>query len=100
MKSSATKMPPCGSVEEAVYRERNRVIAALAACFPSSQCRDDETPGWRVVFVELPTGQVSWHFHAKERPLFAHVPTKRTRWDGHSTQQKYRRLERFARRPR
>lgn len=45
---------------------------------------DDQEPKWPVVFVDLPTGQVSWHIN--EYPYA---------WDGHTTKEKYIRCERF-----
>lgn len=43
------------------------------------------TTEWPVVFIELPTGQVSWHLkqHGVE-------------WDGHSTVEKYKRIDAYA----
>ena len=78
------------------YEERNRVVALLAALFPASLERDPAEPrdewSW-VVLIELPAGQVSWHFDADLLPLFAHVPRHAgRRWDGHTTEQKYDRV--------
>lgn len=45
------------------------------------------------VFIDLPTGQVSWHVHDSELALFDFLPTSDQRcWDGHSTDEKYERL--------
>lgn len=46
---------------------------------------DPAEPEWPVVYIELPTGQVSWHM-----PQFA------TEWDGHDTAEKYRRARAFS----
>ena len=90
------------------YEERNRVVALLAALFPSSLERDPAEPldewSW-VVLIELPAGQVSWHFNADLLPLFDHVPRHAGRnWDGHTTEQKYERvrqtIEKLRRTPR
>jgi hypothetical protein len=47
---------------------------------------DPKEPIFPVVFIQLPTGQVSWHVaqHAKE-------------WDGHDTEEKYRRCDEYSR---
>lgn len=46
----------------------------------------DEEVGFRpVVYIELPTGQVSWH-----------MPEHPRAWDGHSTSLKYRRIRQFV----
>lgn len=43
---------------------------------------DYANPEWPVAFIELPTGQVSWHM--PEHP----IP-----WDGHTTEEKYERCK-------
>ena len=56
--------------------------------------------GWQtVVCVHIPapegkTTQVTWNIPDIERPLFAHLTAFRPdcAWDGHSTEEKYRRL--------
>lgn len=78
------------------YRERNQVVAALARLFPSGLARTD-IPGWSsdwhgCVYIDLPTGQVSWHFHDSQADLFAGLPAYSGSWDGHDTDEKYRRL--------
>lgn len=40
----------------------------------------DEDPAWVIVYIELPTGQVSWHL-----PAYAGT------WDGHDNAAKYAR---------
>ena len=56
--------------------------AGLLAGF---RCDTDEQE-WPVAFIELPSGQVSWHLPQHLRP-----------WDEHSTEEKYARIERFLR---
>lgn len=68
------------------YDLRNRAIieAVYMALFIGHDAGvrfDPAEPEWPVFFIELPTGQVSWH-------LPQHVKT----WDGHSTEEKYARL--------
>lgn len=45
----------------------------------------DEGPEWPVVYIELPTGQVSWH-----------MPQHPVPWDGHDTEEKYRRIREYT----
>jgi hypothetical protein len=45
---------------------------------------DSAEPTWPVIFIELPTGQVSWH-----------VAEHSIVWDGHTTQQKYTRIHAY-----
>lgn len=89
------------------YNDRNRVIAAfarLARCLagPTSIWRagigydqvGDVENGWRhVVFIDTPNGQVSWHFHDDDLELFHDLPAYTGKWDGHDTEEKYRRLD-------
>lgn len=88
----------------AAYTERNRVIAALAQAVINNggkawhATHDEAEPGWRtLVFIELPTGQASWHIPDSEAGLFDFLPCGPNAWDGHTTEQKYERLDRFAR---
>lgn len=79
-----------------IYEERSRLIALISKMFPNSSIekddnRDDEFSN--VVYIELPTGQVSWHIRESEKDLFKHLERKGTKWDGHSTQEKYERIE-------
>ena len=77
------------------YSERNKLVAALSKLFPASLERHpDEDIEWEddwrwIVFIDLPTGQVSWHIHDPEMSQFAHlVPHQGREWDGHTTEDK------------
>jgi hypothetical protein len=82
--------------KDAAYLERNRVVAALAKLYPSGTARTAIkawNPEWHgCVYIDLPTGQVSWHYHDSQSYLFADLPAYAGRWDGHDTTEKYRRL--------
>jgi hypothetical protein len=85
--------------KDGAYSERDQLVAALSRLFPASLERhypedDDWDDDWRwVVFIDLPTGQASWHIHDSELPMFDHLLRKAGRvWDGHSTEEKYKRL--------
>lgn len=90
--------------KDAAYAERNRCVAALAHLanrmgYPVGVAEhpvDDQgwDAEWRsIVFVGLPTGQVSWHFHDSDLDLVSRLPTWVLGWDGHSTEEKYRRCD-------
>lgn len=90
------------SEKDGAYSERNRCVAVIAWLAVRLAYRvwlgqhpDDPSwdPEWRtIVFVELPTGQVSWHIHDSERHLFEGVANSSTKpWDGHTTAEKYER---------
>ncbi|MFD7507905.1 hypothetical protein ACFV5N_00955 [Streptomyces sp. NPDC059853] len=86
---------PTSAQLTAVYRERTHLLAHLAALYPSRlrDGGDPERPGWAVLDVELPTGQASWHIAPRDLDLLTHVPAGPGQWDGHSTAEKYERLE-------
>lgn len=85
---------------DAVYRERDAVVAALAECARrlgwrvgrASQQGEWEEDWRQIVLIDLPTGQASWHFHDSESDLFRHLPFYLGQWDGHTTPEKYARL--------
>jgi len=82
--------------KDAAYEERNRVVALLASVFPSVRART-AIEGWSedwhgCIYITLPTGQASWHYHDSHAHLFAHVPEGAAIWDGHTTLEKYERV--------
>lgn len=87
------------------YTERNRVVAAFAKLATimdwSVSVTRTAIPGWSedwhgCVFIDTPQGQVSWHFHDSHADLFKGLPHRPATWDGHTTLQKYERLEALA----
>lgn len=78
-----------------IYRERAHLIAHLTVLYPSVLVHDadPDAPGWPVLYVTLPTGQVSWHIAPGDLDLLHHVPAGQATWDGHDTTEKYRRLD-------
>jgi hypothetical protein len=89
------------------YAERSKVLAAFAHLLSRNVFRDitvgitqhdpndkDWEDNWRTILViELPTGQVTWHFPDSEKHLLDGLPEiKDYKWDGHSTEEKYKRL--------
>lgn len=86
--------------KDAAYLERNQTVAALAAAYPSGIAKT-AIEGWHAewhgcVYIDLPTGQASWHYHDSQAHLFSHLPPYNGVWDGHSTEEKYRRLAALA----
>lgn len=82
----------------AVYAERN--LAARAACrlatwlgWPAGVYDDPATPGWSVVSVWLPGGEVTWHVPSGEAEGLPRVPRC---WDGHSARERDERLRAFV----
>lgn len=94
------KVAELEKVKDGAYSERNQLVAALSKVFPASLERHPEDDkdwedDWRwIVFIDLPAGQCSWHLHDSELPRFAHLKRGKGRaWDGHTTEEKYARLE-------
>lgn len=84
------------SEKNAVYHERNQLVALLARVYPSG-VRKTVIEGWdpeweNCVYIDTPAGQMAWHFNDAEMPLFAGLPPYDKPWDGHTTEEKYARL--------
>jgi hypothetical protein len=84
------------------YAERNRCVAlvarmAVAMGLPVALTKT-AIEGWSedwhgCIYIGLPTGQVSWHFHDSQAHLFDGLPQCAETWDGHDTPEKYRRVD-------
>ena len=82
-------------IDEA-YFDRNQAVQLLARTawllgWPMGVRRDPDEPDWPVLMIDLPSGQVSWHIKADE--LIGMWPAYPGEWDGHSLDEKRRRLE-------
>ena len=88
-----------------VYTERNRLVAALTKLFPSVMIRNREwEEGWQhVIYVHGPEGQMSWHIGDNDLHLFSHLEVHDQPsfdvWDGHTTDEKYERLNKIRMAP-
>lgn len=76
--------------KEQDYQERYRYVLIALSCaeqldLPAGIRLDPSEPEWPVAYIELPTGQVSWH-----------LPQHPVAWDGHTTEEKYRRVDAYA----
>lgn len=100
------EIPAIAELEEhldSVYSERNKCVALIAqmalsmgltAGIGKHPAEDAEwEDDWRnIIFIDLPAGQCSWHIHDSEIPLFSFLPEYAGKWDGHDTEEKYRRV--------
>jgi hypothetical protein len=103
--------------KDRAYWERNQLVAALSKIYPAwlSRHQEEDTDwedDWRwIVFIEIPTKelemsgfdvkhkrQLSWHIHDTHFQYFSHLSVKPNTWDGHTTDEKYRRLSRIVKR--
>ncbi len=91
--------------KDAAYYERNQVVAGLAAMATyighTAGIAKTAIEGWSedwhgCVYIDLPTGQVSWHYHDSQAGLFDFLPAYTAGYDGHDTPEKYRRVAALA----
>jgi hypothetical protein len=84
------------AAKDGAYRERDSLVAALSKLFPATlgwHEGEDWDDDWRnIVYIDLPTGQASWHLHESEMPQFMHLTLSDVKWDGHTTEEKYERV--------
>ena len=90
------------------YSERDRLVAALSKLLPSHLAKHPasdtswERDWMNIVCIHLPGPvnnsyrQATWHIHDSELPWFAHLVDGNIKchgWDGHTTEEKYQRLD-------
>ncbi len=90
--------------KNSAYSERNKCVVGLmlmakALGFKTGVAQHDPfdtewEDDWRnIAVIELPTGQITWHFHDSEVHLLKSFnKLSNYKWDGHTTEEKYRRL--------
>jgi hypothetical protein len=73
--------------KDQAYLERNHLVAALARLYPSgirATNIPDWSPDWHgCVYIDLPSGQISYHYHDSQAHLFVDLPLYTKEWDGH-----------------
>jgi len=80
------------SSKNKAYREVAEMASALAHIYPSWVNVDPQEPDWPVLYAELPSGQVSWHFSPDDLDLIADIPRGGEPWDGHTREERSARL--------
>lgn len=89
---------------DSVYTERNLCVALIAQYAEwfghKVGIKEHEGEGWEdewrhVLFIDLPTGQVSWHLHDSELKNFPDIRPYPDTYDGHTTEEKYERIKKF-----
>lgn len=89
--------------KDAAYAERNKCVVLIARMaislgLTAGLSRHDEEDkhwedDWRnIVFIDFPSGQVSWHIHDSDLPMFEFLGQYDGIWDGHTTEEKYQRM--------
>jgi hypothetical protein len=86
-----------------IYVERDKILVLLARWaleqgYPVGIGIDQEKPAiWQyVLYMDLPSGQVSWHILENELEWFSFLPDYADDWDGHDRDEKYARVLRYA----
>lgn len=78
--------------------DRNLLILLLASLYPSGRvARESEAGCGGTVFVDLPTGQVSWDYDAAGHREFAHLDPYVQAHDGHTADDTRERMRMLAR---
>lgn len=85
VKIALVEIEECDQQDPPNYERRYELVwmavyFATLAGLKTGVALDQADPDWPVVYIELPTGQVSWH-----------VPAHETPWDKHTTEEKYAR---------
>ncbi|MFE2600146.1 hypothetical protein ACFXCZ_27265 [Streptomyces sp. NPDC059396] len=89
---------------DGAYRERAHLVAWLASAYESLRvpAPDTDEPGWQIIYLYAGPWQMSWHIAPRDADLVKDIPTgidgdPRAQWDGHTTDQKYRRIRNHTR---
>lgn len=89
----------CEDPEIGVYTQRATLLGGYVAMFGGVfSYIDKATPGWPVLYIETPEGQVSQHTHPDDVRVYEglNVPVVDDYpWDGHSKTEAYQRLRRL-----
>lgn len=88
------------------YLDRNCLVAlaarlALQAGYRAGRSKispeqQAEGKGPNVVYIDLPTGQVSWLYPNKHQEWFAFLPPYNSSFDGHTVKEKRQRMLDFS----
>lgn len=82
-----------------VYTERNACVSLIARMALKMGLRAGmkNDPGTiafsNVCYIDLPSGQISWHIADKDMHYFVGIPDYDDIWDGHDTPTKYERVK-------
>lgn len=89
------------AAKDGAYLERNKCVALIARMAHAlgywAGTAKTAIEGWSedwhgCVYIDLPAGQVSWHYHDSQAHLFDWLPPYCGDWDGHDTPEKYERV--------
>lgn len=97
---NAAEIERLEAAKNGAYAERNKCLVLVALMAQRLGLTtgigidpNAETSEWQsILFIDLPAGQVSWHLHESETHMFYFVGAYGGTWDGHATDEKYRRV--------
>lgn len=81
---------------EEAYLDRNlavQVIAKMALQLGFKAGIRNRDGKWPLLYIELPTGQISWHLDSKD--LFGEFPDYDGVWDAHTVDEKRDRIRKY-----
>lgn len=90
---------------DAGYHDRAQILALLASTHGVravvTPAVDIDEPGWLLLYIDTWAGQLSWHIAPSDARLFWQVEhvragDPRAVWDGHTTEEKHRRMSRIT----
>jgi hypothetical protein len=64
--------------------------------YPAHWSPDPDGSDWDYVYVYTPTGQLSWQVSPADASFIKGLARYSAKWDGHSTREKYERLDRLV----
>jgi hypothetical protein len=81
-----------------IYQERAHLLALLACHYPAHMSpATDPEPGFRkVLCLHIDGHQHAWHIADSDDHLFWHVRKEPGHYDGHTTEEKYRSIEKHV----
>lgn len=97
----ALRLNVAKAAKDLAYLERNQCVALITRMAhalgywagTAKTAIDGWSEDWHgCVYIDLPAGQVSWHYHDTQSYLFDWLPPYCADWDGHDTSEKYRRV--------
>ncbi len=99
--SRMRELKKVGEARHTAEKERTQLVAWLAQLYSAviAPAPDVSEPGWQIIYLSTGEGQLSWHIAPADDELFpASIPRvnaddPRAVWDGHTTQQKYNRIQ-------
>ena len=80
------------------YFDRNQAVMAMSRMAQKLGYKvglrfDPNEPDWPVLMIDLPGGQVGWHLPKAE--VIGEWPAYEHPWDGHTLEEKRKRIERY-----